>query len=819
MKILKFGGSSIAENDRMLNVARIIQDCMRKGEKVVVVVSALGGITDQLIQMSKLAERGDLTYKSILKDVGQKHFAVVKYLISAKKYTPVMEKLINAQEELGNLLHGVCLLKELTPRSLDYILSFGERNSAYILSQALQQMKLDADFVDAREIIITDSHFGNAKVDFDATNQLIRNRFKDLKKIPVVTGFIGQTTKGITTTLGRGGSDYTASILGAALDANEIQIWTDVSGVMTADPRKVPKAFPIPRMTYKEAMEMSHFGAKVIYPPTIIPALEKSIPIRIKSSLDPNESGTFISEDREDNGGALRGISTIDNVALITLQGSGLIGMVGCAARLFNTIARNGINIILITQGSSEHSISFAVRPSEAELAAEVLSKEFELEMKAKLIDPVLVESDLSILAVIGENMKSRPGISAQLFQALGRNGINVVVTSQGSSERNISVAIQNSDVTKALNVVHEAFFLSGSHSLNLFIIGVGQVGSTLLDQINANRAHLKKRLQIDIRVVALGNSKKMYFDPAGLDLNTWERSLENEGEEMDGKAFMKKMASLNLPNSVFVDNTASKDVADLYLDILQSSISISTPNKIAPSAAYEHYSNLKKIAERRKVKFAYETNVGAGLPVITSLSDLMASGDRILKIEGILSGSISFIFNSFKAGKKFSEIVNEARDRGYTEPDPRLDLNGTDVARKLLILARESGMQLELENIVIENILPKACQEAPDIPSFFEALKANDEHFEHLRKEAEEGKQLLRYIATLEGEKAFISLQRVESDSPFANLSGTDNMIVFQTDRYKDQPLIIKGPGAGAEVTAAGVFAEIIRIGNYLSY
>jgi len=681
----------------------------------------------------------------------------------------------------------------------------------------LKDCGVEAYYLDAREMIRTDDNFGDAKVDISITYQNIKAQFEARNGIAIVTGFISRDEQGITTTLGRGGSDYTAALLGAALEVEEIQIWTDVAGVMTADPHKVPKAFPVSFMTYEEAMEMSHFGAKVIYPPTIIPALEKKIPIRIKSSFAPDKPGTYISETHTNDRFSLRGISSIDQVAMITLQGNGLVGMIGCAARLFNAMAQHQINIILITQGSSEHSICLAVSPDKSDLAKKVLSEEFKLEMMANLIEPVIVDNQLSILAIIGENMKSQPGISAQLFQALGRNGINVVVTSQGSSERNISVAIARKDVKKALNVVHEAFFLSGTHSLNLFVVGVGLVGETLMNQLAENVGYLYEQRALDIRVIAIANSKQMIVDQKGISIGQWKKALSASTTPMNIEAFIQQMVDLNLPNSVFVDNTASAEVAAYYEKILNESISISTPNKIAISSSYARYQTLKQIAEKRKVKFEYETNVGAGLPVITTLCDLIDSGDKILKIEGILSGSLSFIFNSFKIGTKFSEVVREAQEKGYTEPDPRTDLNGVDVTRKLLILARESGLNLEVEDIAVENILPQSCQDATTIADFFKALEAADGHFENMLSEAEAAGKKLRYIATLEGEKAFISLQSVASDSPFANLLGSDNMIVFTTDRYKERPLVIKGPGAGSVVTAAGVFAEIIRIGNYL--
>ncbi|MCB0846484.1 MAG: bifunctional aspartate kinase/homoserine dehydrogenase I, partial [Bacteroidetes bacterium] len=677
----------------------------------------------------------------------------------------------------------------------------------------------DAIFVNARLLIKTDDTYGAAKIKKDITyHNITRHHHENRGKIAVITGFISSTEDGITTTLGRGGSDYTAAIFAGALDASEIQIWTDVDGVLTADPRKVKQAFPIKQMTYEEAMEMSHFGAKVIYPPTIIPALEKKIPIRIKNSFNPEAPGTLISDEVVKDQYAIKGITSISDVALLTLEGSALFGRSSDVARLFNVLANKNINAILITQGSSEHSISFAVNPQEAKIAELAIEDEFDLEIQAKLIDPIKVERNLSVIAAIGDNMRFQPGISGRVFTALGKNGVNVIATAQGSSERNISVVIRREDEAKALTSVHDVFFLSEYYVLNLFMVGVGLIGGTLLEQIQKQAGFLLKNQYVALRVVALANSKKMIFDQAGIDLKNWKERLSGSSEASDLREFVDKMIHLNLPNSVFIDNTANKEIVKYYPEILCSSISISTPNKVAVSGTYEEYIQLKSLADRNSVKFFYETNVGAGLPVLTTLNDLVYSGDRIRKIEGVLSGSLSFIFNSFVAGRKFSEIVGEAKEKGFTEPDPREDLSGKDVSRKLIILARESGLKMQAEEIEIENILPEACLNAPTVEAFMEELANNNDFFEAKRAAAAERGKVLRFIATLEGDKAFISLQELDETSPFYNLSGSDNMIVFTSDRYHERPLVIKGPGAGAEVTAAGVFAEILRIGYYLS-
>ncbi|GAB4408389.1 MAG: bifunctional aspartate kinase/homoserine dehydrogenase I [Bacteroidia bacterium] len=820
MKVLKFGGSSVATPERIRNVATICCEYARRGESFAVVVSAMGGMTDRLIEMSKVAASGSLAYKDSLAYFSAQHTQVVHELIKEDvRHPDVLQEIIEGQEELGNLLYGLYLTRDLTPRTLDYIQSFGERASAFLLAQVITSMGVPARYVNARQIITTDDSYGAAKVLKEQTYQQIRDHFARYpEEISVITGFIAATRDGITTTLGRGGSDYTASIIGAAVFAAEIEIWTDVDGVMTADPRKVKQAFPVASMSYQEALEMSHFGAKVIYPPTVIPALEQKIPLRIKNSFRPEVAGTLISDQPDPYPSPVKGIASINDVSLITLEGSGIFGASSVAARLFAVLARDNINAILITQGSSEHAICFAIRPQDAAKASQSIGQEFSLEIRAGLIEPLRVVHKLAIIAAIGDNMKSQPGISGKLFQALGKNGVNVIVTAQGSSERNISVVIRQEDEAKALTAVHDVFFLSNYYTLNLFIVGAGLVGGTLLRQIKEHAQYLMQEQYVEIRVVALTNTRKMLFAPEGISLDTWKEQLEASSEIANLPAFVQRMLAMNLPNSVFIDNTAGEAAIEFYPDILRSAISISTPNKVAVSRRFADYKHLKQLADQYSVKFFYETNVGAGLPLLTTLNDLINSGDRILRIEGVLSGSLSFIFNSYTAGRRFSEIVQEARTRGYTEPDPRIDLSGKDVARKLLILARESRLPMEPEDIRVENILPQSCMDAEGVEAFMAALSACNGHFEALRASAEREGKVLRFIATLEGSQAYISLQSLGPDSPFYQLSGSDNMVVFTSLRYQDRPLVIKGPGAGAEVTAAGIFAEILRIGYYLS-
>lgn len=818
MKVLKFGGSSVAKPERIKSIANILKDYYKRGEKFAVVFSAFGGVTDYLIKMSSAAEKGDESYIEHFDSFSKRHIDTVNDLFNDDEKESILSELKQNHEVLKGLLKGVFLVREASLRTMDYVLSFGERNSNFIISQYLRKEGINTNYLDARKIIKTDKKFGAAKVDFDSTFKNIQEYFANHPEVQITTGFIGSSKGGLTTTLGRGGSDFTAAILAAGLEAEAIEIWTDVDGVLTSDPRRVKSAFTIPTLTYAEAMEMSHFGAKVIYPPTIQPAMVKGIPIYIKNTFNPSFVGTYISKDSSTNGHPIKGISSISDISLLTLQGSGLFGVPGIAARLFNSLAQAKINVILITQGSSEHSISFAVSPKDSARAKRKIDEEFEYEFKSGGVDLVKVENNLSIIAIIGENMRYEPGISGKLFQALGKNGINCVAIAQGSSELNVSVVINNVDESKALNSLHESFFLSDTKELHLFMVGVGLIGSTLLDQIQKQNEYLKENSQLQIKVIGISNSRKMYFNENGVNLDTWKDDLLNSTEAADISTFIEKMKKLNLSNTIFVDNTANSVITSHYEKILDSSISISTPNKIATSSAYLQYERLKYIAKKRGVQFLYETNVGAGLPIISTLNDLIQSGDRILKIEGVLSGSLSFIFNSFKEGVKFSSVVKQAKDLGFTEPDPRTDLNGIDVRRKLVILARESGLPLEQASVKIDSILPEACQKAENVAQLFKEIEKADDYFEKLRADAAKEGRVLRFIAKLENGEASIVLQAVDASNPFYSLSGSDNMIVFTTDRYKERPLVILGPGAGAEVTAAGVFAEIITIGNFLS-
>ena len=813
MKVLKFGGSSIADAQRIQTVISIIDPYRSQG--VAIVFSAFGGITDALIDVSQHALLGDKDYRVALAAIENRHLDVVRSLVGIRKQGSILAQVKIRMNELEDVLHGVFLVKERTPRTLDYIMSFGERLSAYIIAEVLKDRGIEAEFLDARNVIRTDSNFGNARIDFETTNRNIRRYFEEHKGLQAITGFVGTSESGETTTLGRSGSDYTAAIFAGALQAESLEIWTDVSGMMTADPRMVRKAFTVPQLSYEEAMELSHFGAKVVFPATMQPAMAGKIPIRIKNTFDPEAGGTVISAEVT-NGKLIKGVSSMNGISLINVTGSGLVGVVGVSRRLFGTLANEKINVILISQASSEHSICFAIESKYSLRAKLAIEKEFQYEIQNDEMEKVIVENDFAILAVVGEGMKHNPGTSGRMFSALGKNGVNVYAIAQGSSELNISSVVKEVDISKALNALHEAFFLSDRKVLNVFLVGTGLIGKTLLHMINDHYEQLSRENRIEVNVIAVANSRKMLFNEEGLDMDAAVDAMKSAGEPMNMARYTDRMFAMNLPNSVFVDCTSSEQVTEYYESILVASVSIVTPNKKANSSSLAKYKMLKSTAFKRGVRFLYETNVGAGLPVINTMNDLLLSGDKVISIEAVLSGTLNYIFSAFVEGRRFSDVVRDAKVSGFTEPDPRDDLNGMDVARKILILAREAGWDLEPEHITVENLVPSSCRGGMPVDEFMVALAAHDDDFERMRREAGSREEKLRYMAVLKDGKVTIGLVSVDNQHPFYSLSGSDNVILLTTERYHERPMVIRGPGAGAAVTAAGVFADIIRIGHY---
>ena len=810
MHVLKFGGSSVANAENINKIASILQSKLEE-KKLVVVVSALGGITDALISSVQLASKGDELYKTELRKIELRHLEMVKQLIPVAQQSRVLSMVKQHCNEIEDICNGVFLLQELTPRIKDRIMSYGELLSSQIISARFNYGGFENKWVDSRKIIITNSHYEHAVVDFELTDKKITDYFSVASdSFFIVPGFIASDKNGITTTLGRGGSDYTASIIAAALSAESLEIWTDVSGMMTADPRLVTNAKIIPHVLYREAMELSHFGAKVVYPPTIQPVMRKNIPVWVKSTFAPEHPGTLIENSSVKNGGNVRGISSINKIALLSLEGSGMAGIPGFSKRLFETLANEQINVILITQSSSEHSICVGIEESTADDAKRAVDEAFDFEIERLKVEPLIVERDLAIIAVVGDKMKSHPGISGKMFSALGKNGVNVRAISQGSSERNISAVISSSDVKKAVNVLHEEFFETAYKQVNLFIAGVGNVGSRLLAQLQQQQYYLQKNLRLQVRVVGIANSKKMIFNEKGIDLQNW-KTLLKDGDKMSLSGFINTIQSKNLRNSVFADVTANEKVASHYAEILQKSVSIVACNKIAASSSFEYYEKLKNISREFNVHFLFETNVGAGLPVIGTLNDLLLSGDKINKIEAVLSGTLNFVFNNYNGKDSFATVVKQAQDEGYTEPDPRSDLSGVDVVRKIMILARESGEKVEMEDVVNEAFMPAECMKG-SVSDFYACMEKQEDHFRAIFEKANNAGKKLKFVATYENGSAKVGLQEIDPNHDFYHLYGKDNVVLFYTNRYTGQPLVVKGAGAGAEVTASGVFADIIR-------
>jgi len=810
MKVMKFGGTSVGTADNIKRVIDIIRSAAAEGP-CAVVLSAMQGTTDQLIKAGRIAERGDDGYIEIISNIREKHTETIQALFSQEPNPRILDFVEATVHELESLCEGVRLVRELSAKTLDRILSFGELVSSRIVAAKLEAEGLDNEWKDSRLLICTDSNHGSAAVDFIETgHRLIEHFDNSSQKLHILPGFIAADAGGYTTTLGRGGSDYTASIIAAAVDADVLEIWTDVSGMMTADPRFVPNVREIAHITYREAMELSHFGAKVIYPPTIQPVMSKGIPLRIKNTFSPDDHGTLIEAESEAAAEMVRGITSIDSITVLNLEGSGMVGIPGFSKRLFDALSRAQINVILITQSSSEHSICVAIEERFAEKAKQAVDSEFESEINVGKIEPLKVESGFSILALVGDRMKEHTGVSGRMFTTLGNNGINIHAIAQGSSERNISAIISSKDVRKAVNTLHEEFFSDGNKQINLYIAGVGTVGSRLIGQLHQQHGQLMNELRLNVRVVGIANSKRALVKNEGVDLDSYASRL-GTADEMSIAVLADSIIGENLRNSIFVDVTASPDVVDVYPRLLERSVSVIACNKIAASSEYQNYSRLKALAREYGTNFFFETNVGAGLPVINTLNDLRRSGDQVNRIEAVLSGTLNFVFNHYDGARSFADVVRQAQEEGYTEPDPRLDLNGTDVARKILILAREAGNRIEMSDIANEGFLPAECL-AGSVDAFYLAMEKHESHFKKLFDDAAAAGKTLKYIASFDDGKASVGLQSIGPDHDFANLSGKDNAVLFYTKRYSEQPLVIKGAGAGADVTAAGVFADIIR-------
>ncbi len=813
MKVLKFGGTSVGSAKNIRSVINIVKS---NSEKQLVVVSAFSGVTNLLLEGIHDLLNNKNSFDSISAKIVDIHLNVINELISDESVRNTIFKYLHTElDKLKQLYQGISLIKELTPKAEAKIVSFGELLSSFIITEAMHANGLNAERIDARELIVANNNYSNALVDFKATNQNIQALVSQTtSNVIIIPGFVAANKEKETTVLGRGGSDYTAAIIAAALDTNALEIWTDVSGMYTANPKIVKQAKPIAQISYEEAMELAHFGAKVIFSPTIHPAFKKEIPIFIKNTFEPEKPGTLITNKPNENQTPVKGISHIENITLVTLEAPGMIGVPGVSKKVFETLLLHNIHVKLITQSSSEHSICLGIDDVNAETAKEVINTVFELEISKEQINPVIIEKDLVIIALVGEKMKSHQGISGKMFSTLGKNNVNIRAIAQGASERNITAVISKVDVKKALNSLHEAFFEDNIKQVNIFITGVGNVGSKLINQIQQQKAYLNQNLAINLRVVGLSNSRTMVFDDSGIDLKKWQEELAS-GEKASLQGFFSKVKQLNLRNSVFVDITANADVANLYQDYLKNSIGVVACNKIACSAALENYKELKRLSKKYDAPLLFETNVGAGLPVIDTLNNLVVSGDKINTIQAVLSGSLNFIFNNFNNTVSFYDVVKQAQEEGYTEPDPRIDLSGIDVARKILILARECGNDIELNDIENDSFLTTNNLEADTVTDFYTSLKEDEKHFQELYASAKANNCQLKYVAEFNNGKAQVGLKEIAVGHPFYNLEGKDNIVMFFTDRYPEQPMIIKGAGAGADVTASGLFADIIRTAN----
>ena len=810
MKVLKFGGTSVGSVASILSLQKIVEK-EAKHQPIIVVVSALGGITDQLIATSQLALKGDERWRSEFDSIVARHHKMIDAIITDPHDRETLFNNVDSLfEQLQSIYYGVFLIHDLSHKTEDTIVSYGERLSSRIVATLIRGAK----WFDSRKFIKTEEKQGKRSLDSELTNKLVLDTFSDLPRISLVPGFIAQDRdSGDITNLGRGGSDYTASILAASLNAEVLEIWTDVDGFMTADPRVIKSAYTINELSYAEAMELCNFGAKVIYPPTIYPVCVKNIPIKVKNTFNPDGKGTIIKSHVENNQKPIKGLSSIKGTTVITVTGLSMVGVVGVNRRIFSSLANNGISVFLVSQAASENNTSIGVKDEDADNAVRVLNEEFRLEIEDGRMFPMHAESGLATVAIVGENMRRTPGISGKLFEVLGRSGISIIAIAQGASEMNISFVVKGSDLRKALNVLHDSLFLSEYKVLNLFICGVGTVGGMLIEQIKSQYEELKQNSNLKLKVVGIASSKNAIFNRDGLNLDNYREELK-ASEPSNPEHLRDVILQMNIFNSVFVDCTASQDVAALYQSLLENNISVIAANKIAASGKYEDYYHLKQTAIQRGVKFRFETNVGAGLPIIGTINDLRNSGDKILKIEAVLSGTLNFIFNEIGAETPFSETVKRAKEQGYSEPDPRIDLSGKDVVRKLVILTREAGYKVEQEDVEKHLFVPNDYFQG-SVEDFWKRLPELDANFEQRREKlAEEGKRW-RFVATMDHGKTNVALKEVDSNHPFYNLEGSNNIVLLTTDRYKEYPMQIQGYGAGASVTAAGVFANIMSIAN----
>ena len=807
VKVLKFGGSSVGSKESITSLKKIVES---QTDDVIVVVSALGGITDKLINTAKMAARGERQFETEVAAMLARHEQMIRDVVAPERRRKAYAAVRRLFDELSGIMHGLFLLRDLSDRTMDTIVSYGERLSSQIVAQLVDDIVL----YDSRQFIRTEHRAGSHAIDSDLTYSLIEKTFANLPHRALAPGFISSDAEtGEITNLGRGGSDYTAALLAAALDASVLEIWTDVDGFMTADPRVISSAYTIDQLSYVEAMELCNFGAKVVYPPTIYPVCRKNIPILIKNTFNPSARGTEIVSQLPAGSKPIKGISSIGDTALITMRGLGMVGVIGVNHRIFRALAEHGISVFMVCQASSENSTSIGVRNVDAQPAIDVLSKEFEKEISLGAIDPINVQMELATVAIVGENMKQNPGTSGKLYSVLGRGGVNVIASAQGATETNISFVVEKKFLRKSLNLIHDSFFLSEYQVLNLFVCGVGTVGSSLLEQIRLQREKLMQERGLKLNVVGIARGSKAMFTRDGIGLDNYRDELEN-APASNLQRLHDEVIGMNIFNSVFVDCTASPEVASLYRDFLDHNISVVAANKIATSESYDNYQELKHIARKRGVKFLFETNVGAGLPIINTINDLIASGDRILKIEAVLSGTLNFIFNTVSQDISLSHAIRLAKEKGYSEPDPRIDLSGRDVLRKLVILARESGYRLEQDDVMCEQFIPQDMLDG-SIDSFWRRLPSLDAAFEERRLKVEKEGKRLRFVAKLENGKGSISLAQVNEYHPFYNLQGSNNIILLTTERYKEYPMMIQGYGAGAGVTAAGVFADIMSIAN----